>query len=301
MNKTKQNIFIITGINEPFLPKATRFIETMSTHSNVNNIVVTLDFTTTDEIRNKYPNIAFIPLSSDKVKSPNPNTCLQHGGFLPALDHLPDDTIIIFTDADICVQRGFTPDELERLSSFNKQEIGVGYNEAISQTLTMEMNNLEPLITPERILTLFPKCDQYAVYNTGVLVAQKQTYHRLYKEYVDQWNKINSALNHYAKQQWLLSYLIQSKFSPRLLSDEIHTHDHHPIKLRVNREYGHKFCIANTPVVFSHRIPEYTAPSIWNKKIRQYKKAKLKWKRIGCISSSLTIILLITLLILLFN
>ena len=229
---TQENIFLITGINESFLQKAEGFIKSMENHSNVKNIVITLDFSAPKDFCTEYPNIEFIYLSSNEVKAPNPNTCLQHGGFLPAVKHLSDDAIMIFTDADISVQRGFTGDELRMLSSLTEQDIAVGYNAAPSQTLIQEVENLEPRLTAEEIREKYPNAEWYSVFNTGVLVAKKKTYQQLYEHYIQNWVEINKALGHYAKQQWLLSYLIQKHFNVKILTDEVHTHDHHPIELK---------------------------------------------------------------------
>jgi hypothetical protein len=63
---------------------------------------------------------------------------------------------------------------------------------------------------------------------------------------------------HYAKQQWLLSYLIGRHFKVRMLPDAIHTHGHFPVELRVKGEAGYKFCIGSQPVVLNHAIPHET-------------------------------------------
>ena len=287
---------MVTGINEPYLQNAKGFIESMNQKSNVKNIVITLDFTAAQSLCETYPNVAFIHLSSAQVKAPNPNTCMQHGGFLSALKHVADDAIIIFTDADIIIQRGFTTDELEHLISFQSTDIGVGHNAAPTQTLTEEMKNLSPRLKPKQIKREFPDIDNCEVYNTGVIAIQKKTYEQLYELYVKDWNKVESAFGHYAKQQWLLSYLIQNHFNVRILTDEIHTHDHHPIELRVTREFGHKFCIENTPVLFAHHISQIIPKETWEKKIKCLKKTRLKWQRIGISAIGLSIILLILLI-----
>ena len=97
-----------------------------------------------------------------------------------------------------------------------------------------------------------------------------------------------------AKQQWLLSYLIQIYFEPFLLADEIHTHNHHPINLRVDREYGYKFCIENTPVVFSHHLPSYKDLDSFKKENQYLQKINKKLKRRINFYKLTTIIIVIT-------
>jgi hypothetical protein len=192
------------------------------------------------------------------------------------------------------------------LSRLTEAEIGVGYNEAPNQTLMQEFQSLDPIVNSDEILELFPKAAKFAVYNTGVIIARKVSYQRLYTLYIKNWEKISSACKHYAKQQWLLSYLIQNHFNPLLLADEIHTHDHHPIDLRVDRGYGHKFCIENTPVIFSHHIPAYRNPAIIEKeekrllkKMQRLKRQILLWKLTVSISTSVSVALIGVLLYLL--
>ncbi len=288
---TAENIYLISGVNEPYIDKAIPFIESVNANSNVKNIIITLDFLATEAQKKRFQNISFIHLDSTKVEAQNPNTCLQHGGFLPALTNVAEDDIIIFTDADIIFQRAFSSKELEMFSNLKKAEIGVGYNAAPNQTLVQEFQLLEPIIDSDRIPEFFPGAEKFAVYNTGVVIAKKASYQNLYTLYVNEWQKISSTCKHYAKQQWLISYLIQKNFEPLILANELHTHDHHPIDLRINQEYGHKFCVENTPVAFSHHIPDFRDSLAIKKRIhelvretRKLKRSKNLWQSIAAVS-----------------
>jgi len=46
------------------------------------------------------------------------------------------------------------------------------------------------------------------IYNTGVLAMHRETWLWVYEEYVRLWPVISTLLRHYARQQWLLSYLV---------------------------------------------------------------------------------------------
>ncbi len=293
-----KEIFLVTGVNEPYFPNAIRFIETMNTNSNVNNIIITLGFTVSSEITAKYPKVKFIHLDPDLVKAKNPNTCMQHGGFLAALDVVSDDDIIIFTDADIEVQRPFSIDELTYLLDFSNNDIGVSYNKSPDQTLIEEGQNLTPLTDDTTILAAFPDADRLSVFNTGVVIAKKSTYQALYQKYVRDWEQVSKLFEHYAKQQWLLSYLIQKAFNVKLLNDEIHTHNHYPIELRVQRAHGYKFCIDNEPVLFAHHIQPTTLNiTAISKTIRKTKKQQLFWKWFAGFEALLIILLALALLL----
>jgi len=254
MSDLPQAIYLVTGVNQPYLARAGAYIASMSRNSNVGNIVITLDFEIPAEYRQSYPSIRFLSLSSRQVKSPNSNTCMQHGGFLPALDFLHDEDVILYTDADIEMQRAFHEDELHLLGGLRDGEVGVSFNRSPDDRLADEAQRLTCHVSPEDLSVRYPGIDKLRTYNTGVIAAQRGTYQRLYDLYDRHWEDFHPLFESYAKQQWLLSYLIQKHFQPKGLPDTIHTHGHYPIPLRVREPSGYKFCIGAQPVVLSHAV-----------------------------------------------
>jgi hypothetical protein len=254
MDESRKKVYLATGVNQSYLSKAEPYIETLNRVSNIGSVVVTLDFDAPPEHRQRYPAVRFIRLSSAQVQSPNSNTCLQHGGFLPALDFIGPDDIILFTDADILMQRPFNEREIAFLRSLGADEIGVGYNRCENDYLCEEAGRLKPTLPIEEIRSKYPGIDKLKTYNTGVLVAGRRTYETLYQQYNERWAETDGLFDQYAKQQWLLSYLIQTRFRPRILPDSIHTHGHYPVALRVPGNAGYRFCIGAEPVVLNHFI-----------------------------------------------
>lgn len=257
MNTTRKKIYLVTAFDEKYLAKSIPYLETMNKNSNLsNNIVLTLDFEISPDHRKRFHNIEFIKISSEKIKSPNSNRCIQHGGFLEALIELDEDCIIIFTDSDINIQRGFTEAEQEMLASFEAGQVGVNYNCTAMYSLLDETRLLQPKVTTDELMRRYPGCDKLTVFNTGVMVAKKETYRKLYELYNSHWETFKGLFGHYAKQQWLLSYLIQTQFKARVLPYTIHSHGcKHPIGLRVDESVAHyKFCIGPDVVVFNHKI-----------------------------------------------
>jgi hypothetical protein len=245
-------IYLLSGINCTYLTKAERFIRSMPPSNQISNIIITLDFSADASLKQKYGHIRFVELDSNRVRAKNSNSCLQHGGFLDALDWVGDEEVIIFTDADIDIQRSMNPDEISFFSGLAENEIAVGYNASPLQTLKEEARALLPLENDEAIEACFPGFATLKVYNTGVVAAKKKTYKALYEHYVREWDKADRLFAHYAKQQWLLSYLIQSYFKVKLIPNSIHSHAHHPVTLRIEEPCGFKFCIGNQPVLFAH-------------------------------------------------
>jgi hypothetical protein len=254
MDESRKKIYLATGVNESYLPKADPYIQTLNRVSNVHNVVVTLDFDVSPEYRQRHSSVHFVRLSPSQVQSPSSNSCLQHGGFLPALDFVGPDDLVVFTDADIQMQRPFREEELAILRSFEADEIGVGYNKSENDYLAEEAERLKPRVPIDEIRSKYPGIDTLKTYNTGVVVARRRTYEKLYRKYDERWADVNNLFDQYAKQQWLLSYLIQTQFKPRILPDAIHTHGHYPVALRVPGDAGYRFCIGADPVVLNHNI-----------------------------------------------
>jgi hypothetical protein len=245
-------IYLISGINRAYLTRAEPFIRSMLPSSHISNIIITLDFSVDTSFKQQYGHIRFVELDSKHVQAKSSISCLQHGGFLAALDWVNDDDVIIFTDADIDIQRTMSPDELLFFRELADNEIAAGYNASSSQTLKDEASALIPLKKSEVIESLFPGFATLKTYNTGVVAAKKKVYQALYEHYVHAWDKVDRLFTHYAKQQWLLSYLIQSHFEVKLIPNSIHTHAHYPVTLRIEEPCGFKFCIRDQPVLFAH-------------------------------------------------
>lgn len=293
MDTGKNEIYLVTGLNESYLSKADKYIESMNQNSNVRNIVITLDFEIPKNYQERYSRVRFVKLSSADVKSQNPNSCMQHGGFLSALNFVDPSDIVIYTDADIKVQRAFSNSELDTLCSFCHGDVGVGYNKDENDLLTDEAQNLKPKISLEELNKHYPGIYRLKTFNTGVIVATKKTYERLYELYNEHWESFSKMFNHYAKQQWLLSYLIQKHFSVKILSNLVHTHGHYPVELRVKRGAGYKFCIFSDIVVLNHAIPD-EADVVTRELIRKLtRKVRSQSRRIKKLAVALIAVILI--------
>jgi hypothetical protein len=292
VNTTRKKIYLVTAFDEKYLAKSIPYLETMNKNSNLSNIVLTLDFEISPDHRKRFHNIEFIKISSEKIKSPNSNRCIQHGGFLEALIELDEDCIIIFTDSDINIQRGFTEAEQEMLASFEAGQVGVNYNCTALYSLLDETRLLQPKVTTDELMRRYPGCDKLTVFNTGVMVAKKETYRKLYELYDSHWETFKGLFGHYAKQQWLLSYLIQSYFEPRILSDTIHSHGSRLLGLSADEKMSHyKFCMGPDVVVFRHAI---THPLY--KTIRSQKRTIKRFIIIAATLGAICVLLLVSML-----
>lgn len=83
MQEGPNAIYLITGINEPYLPRAEPYLASINRNSNVQNVVITLGFQIPAEYVERYP--ASASFRSHRARSNRPmliRAC-STGGFFP--------------------------------------------------------------------------------------------------------------------------------------------------------------------------------------------------------------------------
>ncbi|HEB41895.1 MAG TPA: hypothetical protein ENI08_02665 [Candidatus Dependentiae bacterium] len=284
--RKNREIFLVSGFNKAYLDNAMPYLETMNRNSNVNNIIVTLDFDIDPDCQKKFGSIQFIKVLSSQIKSPNSNTCMQHGGFLEALGFVKDDDILIFTDTDIKIQRPFNESELKILASCEDGDVFVNFNMEEECILLDDAMVLEPNVTAKELTEKYPELSIFKSYNTGVITANYKTYNQLYQKYNHYWPDFSPLLAAYVKQQVLLCYLIQKYFHVKVLPYTIHSHaNSSPIKKYSNKKRigyigdggptGFKLSIGSEVVVFNHHIKHEN-----ELEIKRLRKKIRSWHRI---------------------
>lgn len=264
LRKSKE-IYLVAGFNKAYLKRTEPYLMTMNQNSNVKNVIITLDFDIDPSYKEKFESIKFVKILSSQIKSPNSNTCMQHGGFLGALDFVKDDAVLIFTDTDIKIQRPFNESELEMLGSCGDGDIFVNFNMEENCTLLDDAMILEPNVTAEELVGKYPELSTFKSYNTGVIIANFKTYNQLYHKYDRYWPDFSPLLGAYVKQQVLLCYLIQKYFQLKVLPYTIHSQaNSSPIKKYSSEKRigyigddgvaGFKLCIGSEVVVFNHHV-----------------------------------------------
>jgi hypothetical protein len=301
-NYTQKNIYLVAGFNKAYLKKSEPYLATMNQNSQVNNIIITLDFEINAWYKERFDSIRFIKIFSTQVKSPNSNACMQHGGFLEVLDFVKNEDVLIFTDTDIKIQRSFNGSDLEMLESCIDGDVFVGFNGEEDLTLLDDSMELDPNVTAEELLRKYPELSEFKSYNTGVIVANYKTYRQLYREYQRHWDEFSPFLGAYVKQQVLLSYLIQKYFHLRLLPYIMHSHaNSSPIKKYSSKKrigyigdddkVGFKLCIGGEIVVFNHHVK--------HKNELEINGLRKKTKRLYKIISSLFFLVFVMILVIL--
>lgn len=248
-----RKVILSTGSNYNYLSKINPYLHSIEKKSNFDlNILIFLD---NDTITLKSDKIKVMRVLPSVVQSPNPNGCLQHGEFLRAEgfdEMVNDDDIIFFTDGDMWIQRNLTDEEFEWLRNFKDGDVYVGYNASPTDTLYDEGKKLGP--TGELPDAFKVDLTKIKVYNTGVLAMNKGTWKRLNDEYHKLFPSINTHYRHYAKQQWLLSFIIGTMdFNIIEMGYDIHNHTHYPSPLGTKIDENGVVTYKDKVVLFKHK------------------------------------------------
>ena len=159
----------------------------------------------------KANSIEVFSLKRDLVSVKNTNNCVQHGEFLNAegFNDIKDSDVIIFTDGDMTLQRGLTQEEEVFLRELKDNEVYVGYNASPTENLVQEVYYFnDKNLAPNWQENFEEDLQEIKCYNTGVLCMNKKTWSKLKNLYIKTFHLVDKLFNHYAKQQWLISYII---------------------------------------------------------------------------------------------
>jgi hypothetical protein len=254
MNK----LILATGSDINYLNKMNLYLGSIDRNSNFDKNV--LIFVTDDgnvQINNTFQKIEVNKLLIGDIKSLNKNKCVQHGDFLNSkefFDSTDDNDVIFFTDGDIELQRSLSEDEITNYKNFKDGDVYVGYNASPTDTLQDESTRLG------RTRNLSPNIqnfdwDKIKVYNTGVLAMNKKTWKTLLNEYNRLFPDVNQMFHHYAKQQWLISYIIGTNkyFNVIEMSYDIHNHRHYPSPIGTHVDKDRNVYYNDKKVLFKHR------------------------------------------------
>lgn len=222
------NIYVATGTTANYLPKAERFIQSMSKlNGNIKKIVITLGFEVSSFMRNNYPDVNFIfqdinPLVNELTKI----NCLQHGAFIDVMDFVNNDDIVIFSDGDVVIQRDITKSEIEYLKTFKDLDIGCNMNNYKARSLKADFLLLQPVWTFDELKAAFYRydLDDCLGYNTGNLIARPKAWKLLREVYKGEFFDIDESCKHYAKQQLLINMISKKYLNIVETPQTWHTH-----------------------------------------------------------------------------
>lgn len=256
MNK----LILATGSDNNYLKKIKSYLDSIEKNSNFDsNFLIYLG---DDNIKLTYEKIQTLKLSPSAIESPNKNNCMQHGEFTKSdgfNELIADNDIIFFTDGDIILQRNLTKEESDRYRLFKDGDVSVGYNASPIDTLKNEFSRLSPRGILPAIFGILPKkfrkdLSKIKIYNTGVLAMNKRTWGYVLIEYHKLFPDIDKLFRHYAKQQWLLSFIIGTMdFNIIEMSYEMHNHRHYSIPIGTSVDKNNIVYYKEKVVLFKHK------------------------------------------------
>jgi len=248
-------LILATGSDLNYLSKMRPYLKSIESNSNFDkNILV---FVGEDDMQLPFKNIDIVNLPVGRIQSLNSNKCVQHGDFLnsPAFDSMTeDDDVIIYTDGDIILQRNLSEDEIKFYNSFKDGDVYVGYNASPTDTLADEATRLGKTgaVSPYVNIGVW---ETTKVYNTGVLAMNKKTWVKLLERYNTLYPHVEPMFYHYAKQQWLISYIIgtDKEFNVIEMGYDVHNHKHYPSPVGTSQDENGDVYFNNKKVLFKHK------------------------------------------------
>jgi calcineurin-like phosphoesterase family protein len=250
-----KKIILATGVDEKYYNTNifNNYVFSITKNSNFDkNFIFIIDYFTGFNI---FENIEIKNVLSKNITCLPNNKCLQHGEFLKSYnlnDDIQDEDVIVFTDGDMTLQRNLTLDEITFLHSLKDNDVYVGYNASPEDTLLDEFYRLNPTVSHDKIFDV--DISKIKIYNTGVLCMNKKTWERLSEEYIKLFPNIDTILTHYAKQQWLICFIIGTmNFNTIEMPYNIHNHTHYPSPEGTSIDMNGVVSFKGDVVLFKHR------------------------------------------------
>lgn len=249
MNK----VILSTGSDFKYLQKIEPYLKSIEKNSNFDeNILV---FFGEEDFAFHNEKIDLAKISKSSVVAPSPINCIQHGEFIfaPYFDKYDDSDIIFYTDGDMFLQRNITEDEKHTYSNFKDGDVYIGYNQSPTDTL----QNEAPRIGYKQIM--FPEFEMdwksIKVYNSGLTAMNKKTWKKLANDYIQLYPLVDKMFTHYAKQQWLISFLINTREDYNVIEMpyDIHNHKHYPSPVGTTKDSSGNVFFDNKLVLFKHK------------------------------------------------
>lgn len=224
MNK----LILATGADTGYLIRITDYLDSVEKHSNFDaNYLVHVS---NNHATLKYNRIQVAQLLPEQCQAWEPSwPCVQHGDWLHSeklKQRLDMTDVVVFTDGDMLMQRPLNDSELMLLRTLQDNEVFMGRNKDEHDTLKAEAERIQP--TMHFRLAQVPDQDGI-IYNGGVIAMQVQTWLRFYSIYKAHWPIFQTYFNHYAKGQWLISWIL-NRFGFNMLMQPLtfHQHNHYP-------------------------------------------------------------------------
>ena len=247
-----RKLILATGSDEKYLPKIQNYLKSIENNSNFDlNLLI---FLSDSDYKYNSDKIVTLKMEPSNFVDRTEINCLQHGEFIKSNgfdDLVNDDDIIFYTDGDIILQRNINDKELKKYMSINHDDVVIGYNESPNDNLKNEYNRI--LATKTEPYEKMAEYEKIKCYNTGVIGMTKKTWRKLMELYSPLFPNVNKLFQYYAKQQWLICYILGTEgFNIIEMDYDEHNHLHFksPICTTINEKRDVYY--NNNLVLFKH-------------------------------------------------
>lgn len=220
------SVLLVAGCNEAYLGRFQGCVASLQAHANVPYHLFSVGFD------------AYNPLSREQnAGAPPESECIQHGSFLQLLpDTYGPDTVIIYLDGDVLLQRPFNAGELAWLESFPASAVSATWNQ-IGENLADCTRLLGPAFDLFHLREAWgPEIDSAPSLNAGVVAARRSTWERAYELYMRNWDAALACFAHPARQQWLMCWCYASlRLATQIMPWSFHAHGHFGLKPGMER------------------------------------------------------------------
>jgi hypothetical protein len=255
-NYDVREVKIVCSTTENYLEKTKEYLSTVNKYSAAENIIVTVEFVPDIAFFKELPHINWINMSEYENRgSPEGTKSIQHGSFVDLVSDHPEDTLV-YTDCDIYMQRPFSNVEMMYLEGMKEGTVSVGWNSGPEEKLIHEAMRLQPKVSPEELRKQWgTEIDTEPCFNIGVMAATNSTWKKIYRLYMENWQRATEIFGHRARQQWLVCWaMARLQLNRQIMPYTMHTHAHYGLP-RGTYIYGNGVAgYEDKIILFRHRF-----------------------------------------------
>ncbi len=250
-------IYLSSGISSNYVPRATRYLESVKQHFGAGSPVTPLMFAVNFPPDAKdILGVPAVPVDYARMPLQLPKVMLQQGQFVCAAPQdWRDDDIVIFTDADAYFQRPFTDAELAAFAAVKPGEFLGDYNVPDKfQSLLSECRDLFPKIPMAGIENAFPGMDAIPTVNWGFIVARLDSWRELNRRTIASWPRVDQCLDNPARVQFACIWeATRPGLSIGKLPIGIHAQGHHGVQTGLTKD-NDVWRLNGEVVAFAHAL-----------------------------------------------
>lgn len=247
-----RTVHLLTHATRQWLPRTAPYLESLCAHSPFRHTLLTVDCDAPAEFVERFPGLQAVRVPV-VAGAPEYSASLQHGAFLDYVGGASDD-VLIYTDADIIMQRAPSAAELARLEALPADHVLLGYNSGPGETLMDEAARLHPKFALPLLAAALGDLAAAPCYNAGVIAATRSTWRRLHQGYMESWNYAGERFGHPARQQWLICHTVaRLGMTADISGYGWHANGHYGVPPGVDVS-GTLAMYQGAPVLFRHRL-----------------------------------------------